>query len=1534
MVTLECLLPDATAGACASSDATGRCVNVTTPGGNHAAIWANAINTTVHNTADADGSVLNVHIVPCQVPIAKSQLHDSDLSISSTSRRLPVVNHEKVASFYTQSVGREGGAIFIELWGINPQGSALPTTPVITSMPTRGQLFLLDYNTGNQTGRVVNGSAVGLQGLTQGHAVIYQPNAHESGTNFDSFMYRMEVAGHPELTSASTTLKIDVTGSNNVPEASKCVLTFDEDSAGGWVNLTVRDLEQPQCEDLASSRCTLEVYISKLPTKGRLFAEGDNSYEMTQGTSTYPITTPYDNYYVGGDRLQQYASRVVGVSSFWGSNPLETGYHPINIIGPPDCSVYNTECAPDIAHGAWIYDESLPPGKGSLVRYRQQLADGSSYTLPARVFEPTVAGTTDVLLHLLPMHKVDESTHSAKRCVICLKVARTDGTGREGCSGSSAPTASTFNQMCNFDDATVTLRVARKDVLPSSNMAWSPAKQNPTRDIVLSGGAPSITYGSEFNFTIDYQSYWDHSEYDSTPPVTEFIEFGIDTPVLITEIELGMPRGMGAIVRILARGTLSPKWQVIYEDAPLRGLRHAKLHQYWKWSPDICRPHVFVDEFRIELDTSELTGIADWNYIDWVKVTGSRKSQPGLLPRGTRRVWYEPFPHENGFDSFTYGTSDCGGAISRMSLGAKADITINAINDRPDVTASGSYAWDRPWITQLQISNLTFLDGPATCSSTEINVGYDLINTRMYAPELVKLPVFDVDDEIKGADSDRARNLTIRLLSLPGCGHVYRVHNISQCCGMPREGQNVDNSCCSLGTQIVSGGDMTLQAGASVFYFGVDPNLGTSDCIADPLLPLSEADQAWCIPWTVTYDANVHTYAAFHYVVRDWHGRESRQAVQLQLLRYTAYRRTLEIVMSAALIPVTLFVCIFCMHDCRKRHIKAREYARFTSTDWVPTLTLAEGQIWHMFISHTWATGQDQAHALKRQCRTMMPDVKIFLDVDDLESIDKLETYIEQSACVLLFISRGYFQSKNCLIEICAALKHRKPLILVYEPTENKGGGNLAKLQAECPEDLARQIFIPIRLPVQFMRQSEFQHATLYHILARMLLASPKYGHLIKVKPPAAELPAFASTSEHCGPCGAAPATDQADPDGRESVAPAEASVDAPASALVVSLPSTSVERGIAVASSEIHEAPSGSAPPANKKVTIAKDRSEMQRASDADRPRQSWSDIEEEMAEVQLYSRDSILAKPLRLPNAIQVYVSKYNRGAEALMQTMIHVLGTDLSILSNVDAVGDETPFLLFLNALTFRSKRAAANDKLAEDVRKCMKRGAPIVLVHWATVPFEGFFSVTPQDLLLAGLYKDHLAVPFFPPGPQQPVSIASLAYKLGAKACKSSMVPYLAEIGMQSGRKVSRFGATITVQIDDKDDANTPRSRSGRRRKSPWPTDPSPNRSSQDRGRRPAEDIVQKHPSQTFFFGNGSSNSLSLNRASSIERIEVRKPAVFELGDEFTDFDEMSEASETFAVAAELVRTGTFSSHSSKTAFNPAGASDAGMEAAVV
>eukprot|EP00965_Chrysotila_dentata_P231780 6198559-Pleurochrysis_carterae.AAC.3 len=55
------------------------------------------------------------------------------------------------------------------------------------------------------------------------------------------------------------------------------------------------------------------------------------------------------------------------------------------------------------------------------------------------------------------------------------------------------------------------------------------------------------------------------------------------------------------------------------------------------------------------------------------------------------------------------------------------------------------------------------------------------------------------------------------------------------------------------------------------------------------------------------------------------------------------------------------------------------------------------------------------------------------MQVDDLLDISALETYIAKSAVVLIFLSKGYFVSRNCLREVRSSVKAEKPLVLVHE---------------------------------------------------------------------------------------------------------------------------------------------------------------------------------------------------------------------------------------------------------------------------------------------------------------------------------------------------------------------------------------------------------------------------------------------------------------------------------------------------------------------
>ncbi len=116
------------------------------------------------------------------------------------------------------------------------------------------------------------------------------------------------------------------------------------------------------------------------------------------------------------------------------------------------------------------------------------------------------------------------------------------------------------------------------------------------------------------------------------------------------------------------------------------------------------------------------------------------------------------------------------------------------------------------------------------------------------------------------------------------------------------------------------------------------------------------------------------------------------------------------------------------------------------STGYKPNLELDGSCSHHLFMSHIWSTGQAQTHAIVRQLQLMLPGIKIWLDVDELDDISELENCIKTSAMFVLFYSKHYFESRNCRREIYAAISLGKPIIVIYEGDERV----LDELKTEC----------------------------------------------------------------------------------------------------------------------------------------------------------------------------------------------------------------------------------------------------------------------------------------------------------------------------------------------------------------------------------------------------------------------------------------------------------------------------------------------------
>ena len=117
---------------------------------------------------------------------------------------------------------------------------------------------------------------------------------------------------------------------------------------------------------------------------------------------------------------------------------------------------------------------------------------------------------------------------------------------------------------------------------------------------------------------------------------------------------------------------------------------------------------------------------------------------------------------------------------------------------------------------------------------------------------------------------------------------------------------------------------------------------------------------------------------------------------------------------------------------------------RLTTTNSAPELPLAPHQHWHLFLSHVWRTAQDSCNAIKRNLQLLLPGVSIFLDTDDIGgAVGDLEKHVDAAAVVNIFVSKGYFMSKNCLREAIQTVRRGKPLTLVFDPVWGAQGLSL-----------------------------------------------------------------------------------------------------------------------------------------------------------------------------------------------------------------------------------------------------------------------------------------------------------------------------------------------------------------------------------------------------------------------------------------------------------------------------------------------------------
>ncbi|GMI24151.1 hypothetical protein TrCOL_g9603 [Triparma columacea] len=214
-------------------------------------------------------------------------------------------------------------------------------------------------------------------------------------------------------------------------------------------------------------------------------------------------------------------------------------------------------------------------------------------------------------------------------------------------------------------------------IYEDSEQAWAPATRMGT-------GISTKGEGDDD----ERESVWDPAVSLATSGFTEYIEVEFDAAVFLSDIEVGIVRGCGCVVRMVAKNSQNNNEMVIYnEKADLKcdaedGLARLTNTINRFSPPSLCNTPFAMDRVRIEIDT---TSVPDWNEIDYVKVTGYELPPAGVLPPGVTEVTYKPDTNFFGQDKFAFRSTDCGYHSDTVSELAEVIVNVEGVADDPVV---------------------------------------------------------------------------------------------------------------------------------------------------------------------------------------------------------------------------------------------------------------------------------------------------------------------------------------------------------------------------------------------------------------------------------------------------------------------------------------------------------------------------------------------------------------------------------------------------------------------------------------------------------------------------------------------------------------------------------------------------------------------------------------------------------------------------------------------------------------------------------
>jgi len=171
---------------------------------------------------------------------------------------------------------------------------------------------------------------------------------------------------------------------------------------------------------------------------------------------------------------------------------------------------------------------------------------------------------------------------------------------------------------------------------------------------------------------------------------------------------------------------------------------------------------------------------------------------------------------------------------------------------------------------------------------------------------------------------------------------------------------------------------------------------------------------------------------------------------------------------------------------------------RIFSTGNKPNIEIPSSCQNHAFLSHKWSSGQEKVHSLVRLMQCYLQGVKLWLDVDNLTDITKLEEAVNECAVFILFYTEGYFSSVNCRREVYAAVAAKKPIIAVYVDDSTAIEEMTKECHACCTEGPGSDIILENVLanePILWLGNSRkiFSLASLKVLVLRLLSHLPFY---------------------------------------------------------------------------------------------------------------------------------------------------------------------------------------------------------------------------------------------------------------------------------------------------------------------------------------------------------------------------------------------------------------------------------------------------------